>query len=149
MLPKEIAEIVTDLLPAHDAEAVTRALSRATRFGRFKAVDVRSILAIGPAAPEPAAAGDAVVVDLPTAEVRSFDAYRIERPGMSPRTTAAALPADLEAGLKRLKLSTIRRQGTRGAAHRQDTTLDTRRDAAGARRRSRSPHVTSRTAATG
>ena len=29
---------------------------------------------------------------------------------MSPRTTAAPLPADLEAGLKRLKLSTIRRQ---------------------------------------
>jgi transposase len=77
MLPKEVAEIVTDLLPAHDVEAVTRALSRATRFGRFKAVDVRAILAIGPAAPEPAAAGEAVVVDLPTAEVRSFDAYRL------------------------------------------------------------------------
>lgn len=30
---------------------------------------------------------------------------------MSPRTTAAALPADLEAGLKRLKLATIRRAG--------------------------------------
>lgn len=29
---------------------------------------------------------------------------------MSPRTTAAPLPADIEAGLKRLKLSTIRRQ---------------------------------------
>ena len=29
---------------------------------------------------------------------------------MSPRTTAAALPGDIEAGLKRLKLSTIRRQ---------------------------------------
>jgi transposase len=78
MLPKEIAEIVTDVLPAHDVEAVTRALSRATRFGRFRAADVRSILAIGPAAPEPADAGDAVVVDLPAAEVRSFDAYRIE-----------------------------------------------------------------------
>ena len=30
---------------------------------------------------------------------------------MSPRTAAAPLPADLEAGLKRLKLSTIRRDG--------------------------------------
>jgi DNA replication protein DnaC len=30
---------------------------------------------------------------------------------MSPRTAAPVLPADLEAGLKRLKLSTIRRQG--------------------------------------
>ena len=78
MLPKEIAEIVADLLPAHDPDDLARALTRATRFGRFKAADVRSILAIGPAAPEPAAAGDRVVVDLPAAEVRSFDAYRIE-----------------------------------------------------------------------
>jgi transposase len=78
MLPKEIAEIVTDLLPAHDADAVARALSRATRFGRFKAADIRSILAIGPAAPEPATAGDVVVVDLPTVEVRGLDAYRVE-----------------------------------------------------------------------
>lgn len=77
MLPKEIAEIVTDVFPAHDATDVARALSRATRFGRFHAADVRSILAIGVAAPEPAPAGEAVVVDLPAAEVRSFDAYRI------------------------------------------------------------------------
>ena len=52
--------------------------TRATCFRRFRAADVRSILAIGPAAPEPAAAGDAVVVDLPTAQMRSFDDYRIE-----------------------------------------------------------------------
>lgn len=78
MLPKEIAAIVTDLLPAHDPDDLARALARATRFGRFRAADVRSILAIGPAAPEPVDAGDIVVVDLPAAEVRSFDAYRIE-----------------------------------------------------------------------
>lgn len=78
MLPKEIAEIVTDLLPAHDPEQVARALTRATRFGRFKAADIRSILAIGPAAPEPADAGDQVVVELPAVEVRGLDAYRIE-----------------------------------------------------------------------
>ena len=36
-----------------------------------------AILAIGPALPEPADAGDAVVVELPAVEVRSFDAYRI------------------------------------------------------------------------
>jgi transposase len=78
MLPKEIAEIVNDLLPAHDAADIARALARATRFGRFRAADVRSILAIGPAAPEPATAGDSVVVvDLPAAEVRGLDAYRI------------------------------------------------------------------------
>ena len=78
MLPKEIIEIVDDLLPAHGPELVAKALERAARFGRFKAADVRSILAIGTALPEPAAVGDHVVVALPTAEVRSFDAYRIE-----------------------------------------------------------------------
>jgi transposase len=78
MLPKDIAEIVTDLLPAHGPEAVGRALARAARFGRFRAADVRSILAIGLAAAEPAEPGDRVVVDLPAAEVRSLAAYRID-----------------------------------------------------------------------
>jgi hypothetical protein len=78
MLPKEIAIIVDEVLPAHAPDDVARALERATRFGRFRAADVRSILAIGPAAPEPAVAGERVVVELPTVEVRSFDAYRIE-----------------------------------------------------------------------
>ena len=78
MLPKEIIEIVDNILPAHGPEAVARALDRAARFGRFRAADVCSILAIGTALPEPAAGGDNVVVALPTAEVRSFDAYRIE-----------------------------------------------------------------------
>lgn len=78
MLPKEITAIVCDLLPAYDADTIGRALTRATRFGRFRAADVRSILAIGPAAPEPGIPGDVVVVDLPAVEVRSFDAYRIE-----------------------------------------------------------------------
>lgn len=78
MLPKEIIEIVDDLLPAHGPELVAKAVARAARFGRFKAADVRSILAIGTALPEPTVGGDNVVVGLPTAEVRSFDAYRME-----------------------------------------------------------------------
>jgi hypothetical protein len=78
MLPKEITVIVDELLPAHDPADVARALLRATRFGRFRAADVRSILAIGPAIPEPAVAGDEVAVELPAAEVRGLDAYRIE-----------------------------------------------------------------------
>ena len=78
MLPKEIVEIVTDLVPAHGPELVARAVARAARFGRFRAADVRSILAIGPAVIEPATVGEHVIVALPTAEVRSFDAYRIE-----------------------------------------------------------------------
>jgi hypothetical protein len=78
MLPKEIIEIVDELLPAHGPQLVAKAVARAARFGRFRAADVRSILAIGTALPEPAAGGLNVVVGLPTAEVRSFDAYRIE-----------------------------------------------------------------------
>jgi transposase len=79
MLPKEIAVIVEELIPVHDPSDIARALQRATRFGRFRAADVRSILAIGPAGlPEPAAAGDEVVFELPTVEVRGLDAYRIE-----------------------------------------------------------------------
>jgi hypothetical protein len=78
MLPKDIAEIVIDLLPAHGTDAVTRALARAVRFHRFRAADVRSILAIGIAAPEPAGPGEPVVVDLPAAEIRDLAAYRIE-----------------------------------------------------------------------
>lgn len=78
MLPKEIEIIVNELLPAHGDEAVIRALERAVRFSRFRADDVRSILAIGPAAPEPVDAGDQVVIDLPAVEQRTLDAYRIE-----------------------------------------------------------------------
>jgi len=78
MLPKEIEVIVSELLPAHGEAAITRALERAVRFSRFRADDIRSILAIGPATPEPATAGDPVVVDLPAVEQRSLDAYRIE-----------------------------------------------------------------------
>ena len=80
MLPKEIAVIVDELLPAHAPDDLARALTRATAIlGRFRAADVRSILAIGPAGlPEPVAAGEHVVVELPAAEVRAFDAYRIE-----------------------------------------------------------------------
>lgn len=77
MLPKEIEIIVNELLPAHGDEAVTRALERAVRFSRFRADDVRSILAIGPAAPEVVDAGDQVVIDLPAVEQRPLDAYRI------------------------------------------------------------------------
>ena len=78
MLAKEIIEIVDQILPAHGPELVAKALDRAARFGRFKATDVRSIHTIGTTITEPAQPGDNVVVALPTAEVRSFDAYAME-----------------------------------------------------------------------
>ncbi len=77
-LGREIIEIVSELIPAHGEDAVVKALGRAVRFGRYRAADIRSILAIGPAPQEPAGPGANVVVELPAVEVRSFDAYRIE-----------------------------------------------------------------------
>jgi hypothetical protein len=78
-LARELDVIINDLIPAHGDEAVVKAMARAVRFGRYRADDVRSILAIGPALVEPAVAGDDLdVIDLPTATVRSFDAYRIQ-----------------------------------------------------------------------
>ncbi len=77
-LGREIKEIVSELIPAHGSEAVIKALTRSVKFKRYRATDIRSILAIGPAPQEPASAGADVVVELPVAEIRSFDAYRIE-----------------------------------------------------------------------
>ena len=77
-LGREIIEIVSELIPAHGEDAVVKALGRAVRFGRYRAADIRSILAIGPAPQEPVGPGVNVVVELPAVEVRSFDAYRIE-----------------------------------------------------------------------
>lgn len=77
LLPKHIERIVSELLPAHGPQAVAKALERAVRFGRFRADDLASILAISPL-PDAARPGERVVVDLPAVEVRSFEAYRIE-----------------------------------------------------------------------
>ncbi|ETZ36810.1 transposase domain protein [Mycobacterium avium MAV_120809_2495] len=53
------------------------ALRRAVAFRRFRAADVRSILAAGAGTPQPRPAGDALVLDLPTVETRSLEAYKI------------------------------------------------------------------------
>jgi transposase len=72
-------EILLGLGAAHGEAALVAALHRAVAFKRFRAADVRSILAAGTAAPEPRPAGDALVLDLPTAPIRSLDAYKITR----------------------------------------------------------------------
>jgi hypothetical protein len=78
-LARELEVIVDELIPAHGEAAVCKAMERAVRFGRYRADDLRAILAIGPAAPELAGPGnDLDVIALPNADVRSFDAYRIE-----------------------------------------------------------------------
>ncbi len=50
---------------AHGREALIAALERAVEFGRFRAHDVRSILAAGTGVPRPASPGDALIVELP------------------------------------------------------------------------------------
>jgi len=70
-------EILLALGAAHGADALVAALHRAVAFRRFRAADVRSILAAGAGIPQPRAAGDALILDLPVAPTRSLDAYKI------------------------------------------------------------------------
>jgi hypothetical protein len=53
------------------------ALHRAVAFRRFRAADVRSILAAGAGTPQPCPAGEALILDLPVAPTRSLDAYKV------------------------------------------------------------------------
>lgn len=75
-LGTEIAEILT-LAAAHGTEPLPTALERAVSFGRWRAADVRSILATNGHAPRPTPAGQALVLTLPSVPTRSLDAYRI------------------------------------------------------------------------
>jgi hypothetical protein len=70
-------EILLALGAAQGEQQLVAALHRAVVFGRFRAADVHSIPAAGTAAPQPRPAGDALVLDLPTAPTRSLDAYKI------------------------------------------------------------------------
>ncbi len=66
------------LRAAHGDQALTAALERAVAFRRWRAADVRSILAAGAGTPQPRPAGDALVIELPTVPVRPLSAYKIE-----------------------------------------------------------------------
>jgi len=70
-------EILLALGAAHGTAALLAALHRAVAFRRFRAADVRSILAAGVGTPQPREAGDALILDLPVAPTRSLDAYKI------------------------------------------------------------------------
>lgn len=76
-LNTEITELLT-LAAAHGTDALTAALERAVSFGRWRADDVRSILATNGHAPRPTPAGQALVMTLPTVPTRSLAAYRID-----------------------------------------------------------------------
>jgi len=79
-LPGEITEILT-LQAAHGTEPLLAALERAVAFSRWRAADVRSILATNGQAPVPTPAGQGLVLTLPTVPTRSLDAYRIDQNG--------------------------------------------------------------------
>lgn len=73
-LGPELAELNT-LAAAHGTGALVAALERAVAFRRWKASDVRSILAAGAGTPTPRQVGDALVIDLPVAAPRSLAEY--------------------------------------------------------------------------
>jgi transposase len=70
-------EILLALGAAHGEQALVAALRRAVAFRRFRATDVRSILAAGAGTPQPRPAGDALILDLPVAPTRSLQDYKV------------------------------------------------------------------------
>ncbi len=77
-LAAELADIVA-LEPSWGREPLLAALERATRFRRFKAQDVRTILAAGLVAPNPAPAGKPLNLQLPDVPVRPLSAYALDQ----------------------------------------------------------------------
>jgi transposase len=75
-LGPELTELNT-LRAAHGDDAFRAALGRAVAFGRWRAADVRSILAAGPGTADPRTAGDALVLELPVVPVRPLSHYAI------------------------------------------------------------------------
>jgi hypothetical protein len=76
-LPAELAEL-NALRAAHGDQAFLDALDRAVAFSRWRAADVRSILAAGPGLPDPlASTGTLLTVDLPAVPVRPLSDYAI------------------------------------------------------------------------
>lgn len=73
---------------AHGEPALLAALQRAVAFRRWRAGDVRSILAAGAGVAQPRPAGDALVVDLPVAAARDLAEYAIAGPARQPRPDA-------------------------------------------------------------
>ena len=75
-LGSELAELMA-LEAAHGRPALIAALERAVEFGRWRAGDVRSILAAGPGVARPARPGQALIVALPAVSTRSLDDYAV------------------------------------------------------------------------
>jgi transposase len=76
-LPVELA-LIADLERAHGRAALLVALERALAHRRFRASDVRAILAAGAGTQRLTPAGGDLLVCLPAVPVRSLDAYALE-----------------------------------------------------------------------
>ena len=75
-LGPELAELNT-LAAAHGQQLFLDALARAVAFGRWRAADVRSILAAGTGTPQPTTAGAALVLELPRVPTRPLSDYAL------------------------------------------------------------------------
>jgi transposase len=73
---------------AHGRDTLIEALHRAVAFGRWRAADVRSILAAGAGTPQPVPPGDALVLELPVVPTRPLSAYAIGGSGLEAGLTA-------------------------------------------------------------
>jgi transposase len=80
-LGAELADL-SALGAAHGRDALIEALHRAVAFGRWRAADVRSILAAGAGTPQPVGPGDALVLELPVVPTRPLSAYAIGGSGL-------------------------------------------------------------------
>jgi len=73
------------------------ALERATAFSRWRAADVRSILAAGTGTPHPRTAGDALVIDLPVTAGRLLSEYTpVSLPEHPTAATVPIIPSRAE-----------------------------------------------------
>ena len=75
-LATELADIAS-LERSHGREQLLSALERAVAFGRWRAADVRSILAAGTGVAVPQPAGQALVLTLPSVPTRSLADYAV------------------------------------------------------------------------
>jgi transposase len=72
--------IIADLERAHGREVLVGALERALTFRRFRAADVRAILAAGPGVSRPRPPGTELDLALPAVPIRSLAAYALGEP---------------------------------------------------------------------
>jgi hypothetical protein len=79
----ELADLA-GLEAAHGRPTLIAALERAVAFGRFRAADVRSILAGGAGTPRPAPPGEALILELPVAGTRDLAEYNTEELASAP-----------------------------------------------------------------